>query len=140
VTNDTGPAVLALVVAGAVHLGFQLTVTVLVYPSLARVGPDDWSAAHERHSRAIVPLVVLVYGALVLTGSWALVSARSPWVLASLIGAGLSLLTTALIAAPLHGRLAAGPQPELVRRLLRADLVRTLGAFVCLAAGIMASV
>ena len=45
----------------------------------------------------------------------------------------MTLLTTALVAAPLHGRLAPGPDPVLLRRLLAADRVRAAGAVVALA-------
>ncbi len=136
----TGPelAVVALLGASALHLGFQLTVTGVVYPALARVPPADWAVAHTRHSRGIVPVVVLAYGAVVVCGAWALVVAPSYWVLVSLAGGGLSLLTTALVAAPTHGRLAAGRDPALVQRLLRADLVRSLGAALGLAGALLA--
>ncbi|MGA9745861.1 MAG: hypothetical protein WBQ50_00235, partial [Nocardioides sp.] len=63
-----------LLVATAVHLGFQVSVTLLVYPALGRVGADSWPAAHAAHSRAIVPLVVVVYGALVLSGTAAVLA------------------------------------------------------------------
>lgn len=37
---------------------------------------------------------------------------------------------TAVRAAPLHGRLARGPEPELLRALVRADRARTVLALV----------
>ena len=52
--------------AAALHAGFQLTVSVLVYPALLRAEP--FAPAHDRHSRSIVPLVLLVYVALVASG------------------------------------------------------------------------
>jgi hypothetical protein len=53
----------ALLVSTALHAGFQLMVTFVVYPGLADVQPDRWPVAHARHSRRITPLVALVYGA-----------------------------------------------------------------------------
>jgi len=132
-------ATLALLAAAALHLGFQLTVTALVYPALSRVSTADWALAHRRHSRAIVPLVVVTYGALVLAGGWALATTASPWVLVAVAGAGLSLLTTALVAAPTHGRLSAGKDPALVRRLLHADYARSAGAVLCLVGAALAA-
>ena len=48
-------------------------------------------------------------------------------------------LTTALVAAPTHGRLGRGRTDALVRRLLVADRVRLLGAIVCLAGALTSS-
>lgn len=119
----------ALLVATAVHLGFQVTVSAVVYPALADVPDDAWERAHLAHSRRIAGLVVLVYGALLLVLGWALLTL--PLGVGLLLAAGgttLALLTTAVLAAPTHGRLGGGRTPELVQRLLRADRVRTLGA------------
>ena len=134
-------ALLALVVASALHLGFQLTVTMVVYPALARVSDADWLAAHARHGRAITPLVVLTYGALVLSGVWALVAAAGvalTWVIISVSGAALAMLTTAFLAAPTHGRLGTGREERLVARLLQVDRWRALGAVVSFAGAVLA--
>jgi hypothetical protein len=124
--------------AAALHAGFQLTVSVLVYPALLRA--DPFTPAHDRHSRSIVPLVVLVYVALVASGVTRLVVGQldAPSLVA-LAGAALAGLTTAFVAAPTHGRLAHGRTDELARRLTRADLVRTAGAVVGLAGALVAA-
>lgn len=130
-------ALVALTAAAALHLGFQLTVTVLVYPALTRVAPATWADTHDAHSRRIVPLVGLTYAALVGTGVWALVAAPlSGALVLALVGATLALLTTAFVAAPLHGRLGSGHDAALLARLLRVDRVRTLGAALCLAGAV----
>ncbi|HET8765795.1 MAG TPA: FMN-binding negative transcriptional regulator, partial [Pedococcus sp.] len=67
---DTAAA--ALLGAAGLHAGFQLTVTTLVYPALARVDASRWAEAHDRHSRAITPLVGVVYLLLLAAGAWAL--------------------------------------------------------------------
>ncbi len=119
-----------LVAAAALHLGFQLTVTRVVYPALAAA--PDWEPAHAAHSRAIAPLVAVVYGVLLAVGVWALVVVGpDPWVLVSAVGAAVSFLATALVAAPTHGRLGAGRDDRLVARLLAADRARAAGAVVC---------
>jgi hypothetical protein len=114
--------------ATALHAGFQLTVTVLVYPALAGVPVERWAAAHGRHSRAITPLVGLVYAAVLVAcvGATATDPAVGTWVADA--GTGLALLVTATLAAPTHGRLADGPDPALLRRLRRVDRVRCAGA------------
>ncbi|CAA9367814.1 MAG: hypothetical protein AVDCRST_MAG47-791 [uncultured Nocardioidaceae bacterium] len=126
---DVHAASVALLAAAAVHLGFQLTVTLVVYPTLAF--SPDWDRAHSAHTRSITPVVVIVYGALVLATGWALLATWiDPWTLLAAAGAGLALLSTALVAGPTHGRLADGRDPALLRRLLVADRVRTVGAVV----------
>lgn len=113
-----------LVGATAVHAGFQLTVTILVYPALARVPPDRWHENHAAHSRAITPLVVVVYGVLILACGRVLLDQATPLGLLAVAASALSVLVTALVAAPAHGRLSAGPDARLMTRLLRADRVR----------------
>ena len=128
--GSTDGALVALVGAAALHLGFQLTVTLVVYPALVRA--PDWERAHPAHTRAITPIVVLVYGVLALAGLWALVSTwPDPWVLVSAVGAAVSVLSTALVAGPTHGRLGEGRDEVLLSKLLVADKVRLAGAALC---------
>ena len=138
--NSGDGASLALVLATAAHMGFQLTVTVVVYPALARLGAERWQAGHDAHGRAITPLVVLAYGAMVLACGWALVERpQDPFVLVSVTAAATAVLVTALVAAPTHARLAAGPEPDLIRRLLVSDRVRAVAAVVAVAAAVAAA-
>ena len=133
-------ASLLLVGATALHAGFQVTVTVLVYPSLVRTGADDWTAVHGAHSRRITPLVAVVYGLLVVAGVAAVTAGpddAATWV--ALATSAVALLVTATAAAPLHGRLAASPDPRLLARLLRVDRVRAVVAVVALAAATLAA-
>lgn len=129
------PATWLLVVA-AVHAGFQLTVDLVVYPALAEVDPERWAAAHQAHSRRITPLVALIYPALLVLVAWTLLERPTDvgaWVAAT--GAAVAVAATAFSAAPTHGRLSSSSvedRPELLRTLVRADRVRTLGALVCL--------
>ena len=129
---------LALVTAAAAHLGFQATVTAVVYPALARMPVEGWTAAHRAHSRAITPVVAVVYGALAAAGGWALLSGPDGWTIVALAAAATAVLVTAVVAAPAHGRLGAGHDPGLIRRLLRADRVRAAAAAVALLAAVLA--
>lgn len=116
-------APIAFALAAVLHAGFQVTVTALVYPALARVGrehPEDWSAAHDRHSRGIVPVVGFVYVALLASGVWLLASGPGILDLLGLGGAWGAVLVTGALAAPTHGRLGT-PDPALLHRLLVAD-------------------
>lgn len=134
-------AVVALAVAGAAHAAFQLTVSVVVYPALASVGADQFAVAHDAHSRRIVLLVAPLYAALVVVCGWAVVADPRPLVLGAVAAHGLALLTTALVAAPTHGRLGtSGPSPVLLRRLAVSDGVRTLAAVAGLVLALLAIV
>ncbi|MGB3763084.1 MAG: hypothetical protein WA966_07665 [Ornithinimicrobium sp.] len=132
-------SVVCLTVATAWHAGFQLTVTSVVYPALVAVPHQDWRRAHTAHGRAITPVVVLTYGALLTALTWSLWSQPSDpavWVCAG--GAALSMSATAFAAAPTHRELARRRDPRLLRRLIVSDRVRAVGAGVAFAAGVVA--
>lgn len=120
----------AFLAAAAAHAGFQVTVTALVYPSLVRVAPERWQQAHDRHSRGIVPLVVVLYGALVVTSVLLVGHHHGPAAWLGFGGAWGAMLVTATSAAPTHRRLVT-PEPPLLRRLLVVDRVRA--GFACVA-------
>lgn len=137
------PAPWLLLLAG-LHLGFQLTVDLVVYPALGEVTPDAWASAHAGHSRRITPVVAAIYPPLVLALVWAVSVApheAGTWV--AVAGGLLSVVTTAAVAAPAHGRLSsvsADQRSDLMRRLDRADRVRTAGAVVCAAGAVWLAV
>jgi hypothetical protein len=132
-------AAVALAVVGALHAAFQLTVSVVVYPALASVGPEAFASAHDAHSRRIVLLVGPLYLALLAVGGWAAVTDPRPLVLAAVGAHGLAQLLTALVAAPTHGRLgSSGPSPVLLRRLRVSDWLRTAAAATGLALSLLA--
>jgi hypothetical protein len=123
----------ALIAATAAHLGFQATVTAVVYPALARTPPAQWATAHHAHSRAITPVVAVVYVSLLAAGGWALWSGPG-----AATGIAVARLITAVAAAPAHGRLAGGHDPGRIRRLLRVDRLRAASAAVALIAALTA--
>jgi hypothetical protein len=130
----------ALLGATAAHAGFQATVTLLVYPALARVPAADWLPAHALHSRRITPLVVVVYGALLVSSAlaaWSASSSVGVWV--AVLGIVATFAVTACSAAPLHGRLAAGRDDQLLDRLLRVDRLRLVFALVALCGAVLGS-
>ncbi len=127
----------AFLTAAALHAGFQATVSTIVYPTLAHVRPAHWRQAHDRHSRAITPLVAVVYAALVGCGAWWLVVDHSALPVLAVVLAGLAVLVTAAVAAPLHGRLDKRDD-RLVARLLTADRVRTALALGATAVALVA--
>jgi hypothetical protein len=130
-------AAVAFAVASALHVGFQLTVTVLVYPALASRGVEEWAPAHARHSRAITPLVGVVYVALVATGVALVVEGPDLAGWLGLAGAAAAVGVTATLAAPLHGRLESRDEGR-VRRLLLVDRWRCVAAVLGAVAALVA--
>jgi hypothetical protein len=128
----------ALLAAAAAHFGFQATVTVVVYPALARVPALQWPDAHRAHSRAITALVVIVYGALVAAGGWALWSGPNGWTLLALAATAVALAVTAAAAAPADARLSTAHDPGRIAALLRVDRVRAAASAVAFAAAVTA--
>ena len=130
-----------LLLVAAAHLGFQLTVDLVVYPALGEVPPEAWHVAHDRHSRRITPVVALVYPPLVVLLGWSALAepgAAATWL--AVAGGLLAVGTTAAVAAPTHGRLSsasAGERPVLMRRHDRADRVRTIGAVACVVGSVL---
>jgi len=126
-----------LLLATGVHLGFQAVVTIVVYPGLVNIAPEDWERGHAAHTHRMIIVVIPVYGALALALGWALATVSCSQALIVSTGALLIVgLTTALVAAPIHHRLSAGgPTQKLIRDLRRADTFRLIGAAVaCIAA------
>ena len=116
--------------ATVAHAAFQLVVTGRLYPALAAVPPADWHAEHDAHSRRVVPWVGVLYGAVLVTGLGALKGRRDRSLVVALVVEGVAVLTTALVAAPLHRRLGSGRSGRDLHRLLAADRLRTLAAVV----------
>jgi uncharacterized membrane protein len=99
------------------------------YPMLGRISLHEPSTAavdHQRRISWVVGPLMAVEGvtALVLlvarpdTMGW-----LSTWASAGLLG--VALLSTIVFQVPLHGRLAAGHDPEAVTRLLSTNWIRT---------------
>jgi hypothetical protein len=136
--SSSDASAVAFLAAAAAHAGFQLTVTLLVYPALGRVGPEGWLEAHRRHSRSIVPLVGVLYAALAVTSAPYLVHHLDVVGWLGFAGAWGAMLTTATLAAPLHGRLSA-PDPRLWSRLVVVDRWRTGLACLALAGALVSA-
>ena len=131
------PAEIALIAATGTHLGFQVTVTALVYPALARTSPDRWADAHRAHSRAIAPLVAVVYGTLLLVSAWVLWSRPGLAAVAAVAATAVAMAVTAFAAAPMHSRLGQGHDRDRIRRLVRVDRARAVAATAALIAALM---
>jgi hypothetical protein len=132
---------LALLLGGCcLHLGFQATVTLLVYPALGRVPAEEWEEAHAAHARRIAPVVAVVYVAVAAVGTIAVVDRPGDgWVWAAGGASLVAGLATAARAAPLHRRLEHGRDAATFTALLRVDRVR-LGATAAAAVAALGAV
>ncbi len=129
----------AVLASTAAHFGFQATVSAIVYPALARIPSEQWTMGHRAHTRAITPVVAVVYGALAITGVWALWSGPDGRTLVALAFVAATVLVTTF-AARLHGRLGAGHDADLIRRLLWVDRLRAATATLAFAASLISIV
>lgn len=128
-----------LLVATALHAGFQLTVSSLVYPVLAAADPQVWRQTHARHSRLVTPMVVVTYLGMLIAVPWALWSApTNVWVWLATAAVLFTFAVTALAAAPAHQSLTPVKDPRLIHKLLWADRLRAVGAVTALLAAAMA--
>ena len=132
-------AATAFLAAAAAHAGFQATVTLVVYPTLSHVRAAHWRQAHDRHSRAVLPLVAVSYLALGATGAWWLATDASALSAVAAVLAALPMAITAVLAAPLHRRLVRRDDAALAR-LLSVDKARTVLAFAAAGVAIAALV
>ncbi len=132
--NDA--AATAFLVAASVQAGFLATVTMLVYPVLARVRATHWRQEHDRHRRSIVPMVAVTYAAVAGTGAWWLAVDWSTLAAVAVTLAVLSMAVTAVLAAPLHRRLVRRDD-AVIDRLLRVDRMRTVLAAAAVALAVL---
>ena len=132
-------AATAFLAAAGAHAGFQATVTLVVYPTLSHVRAAHWRQAHDRHSRAVLPLVAVSYLALAATGAWWLATDWSALSVVAVALAALAMAVTAVLAAPLHRRLVKRDEAALTR-LLAVDRARTVLAFAATGVAVVALV
>ncbi|WP_194907987.1 hypothetical protein [Quadrisphaera sp. INWT6] len=130
-----------LLAATALHLGFQLVVTALVYPALLGAPEERWAVEHDAHRRRITPVVAAVYGLLAAACAAVLLAGpRDAWSLVSVGACTAVVAVTATTAGPAHGALAArGRSASMVRRLRRADALRLVGAVAAAGAAAVAA-
>ena len=109
-------------------VGVIWTVQLLQYPLMARVPADGFIGFEQAHQRRITAVLALFAPLEIVTA--AAVAFAVPEVPRWLsFGAGAVLaavwVSTAAFYGPLHGRLAAGFDAELHRRLVRSNWWRT---------------
>lgn len=130
VRSATTTALLAAQLVATLGLvGVTWTVQLAVYPQLALVGEAGFSAWHASYTGGIA-LVVGPLMAVEALSAVALVWLPPPRVPRAALRLGLALVgivlaSTALVQAPIHGRLARGFDPDLHGLLVASNWLRT---------------
>lgn len=137
----TDPAILAHLGAACAYAGFQVTITVLVYPQLAAVGravPGVFAGHEARHSTRTAVVVGPLFAALVVATGWLVVADPSaPLVWTAAACTAVVLAITALAAVPQHNRLRRGFDPVVMAQLQRVDAVRMVAALAQVAIAVV---
>jgi hypothetical protein len=112
----------------AIMVGFIWTIQLLNYPMMAAVPADDFPAYEAVHTRRVsVLLAIIAPLEVVAAAGVALFVPDVPRWLS--VGAGAVLVaiwvSTGVYYAPIHGRLSSGFDPELLRRLVTTNWLRT---------------
>jgi hypothetical protein len=110
-------------------VGFIWTIQVLVYPTMGRVPVSAFAAYEQFHQRRVVAVLApFAVTEVIAAAALAFVDTGVPTQLWLTGGALLAALwiSTGAFYAPLHGRLAAGFEPALHARLVRANWARTI--------------
>jgi hypothetical protein len=101
-------------------------VQVVHYPLLRQVGPDTFAAYHAAHTRrttlVVAPLMLAeaIAALALVVASPGSATARTGLVLVALLWA-----STFFVQVPIHNRLARGPHPADLTRLVRTNTLRT---------------
>jgi hypothetical protein len=139
--------VLVNVAATLLMAGMVWTVQVVHYPLFSLVGPGAFPAYERAHTRRIAGLLAVPWALEGLSSVW--IAAAPPagvpagLAVAGLVAAGVPVLVTVAHSVRQHARLADGFAPEVLRRLLVGNAVRTaawtLHAAVALAIAVAAT-
>lgn len=110
-------------------VGFIWTIQLVQYPLMSDVGDERWVAYEARHQSAVVAAIsVFAPVEVVSAGAVFLAVDDVPRWLSLSAGAVLAAIwvSTAAWYAPVHGRLAAGFDAALHRRLVATNWARTV--------------
>ncbi|MFM8303256.1 MAG: hypothetical protein ACKOA9_02995 [Actinomycetota bacterium] len=130
-SSDWSTGLLVLHAFGASFMaGLGWFVQIVHYPLFAFVDRDQWDEYHSEHSRRTAGVVAVPWAIQGFT-ALALVAARPAGVSVVLIGiavvlAGVTVAATVAFALPAHASLARAFDPDVHRRLVRTNWVRTV--------------
>lgn len=111
-------------------IGLIWFVQMVHYPLFATVGTGDFDLYEAQHTRRTALVVGVLMPAEAITAAWLLIESPDG-VATGFIALGLVLvaavwLSTALVQAPIHGRLSTNATTALQRRLVQTNWLRTV--------------
>lgn len=96
------------------------------YPAFRTWG-EEFDRRHRLHTLEISLVVIPGMFAQLAGTAWVVASGRPLWLQVAHIALCLaSIGPTLLVSGPIHGRLSHGHDPDLVEKLIRTNLPRTL--------------
>jgi hypothetical protein len=112
-----------------VLVGIIWTVQVVHYPLMARVGEDRFIAYEAAHAPRMAAVVVLPWTVQGVTTAMLLLArptgVPAALVAAAAVAAAVPVLVTVVASVPAHARLAGGFDPDVHRRLVATNWIRT---------------
>lgn len=127
--GTTTVVVLAHAASTLVLVGIIWTVQWVHYPLMALVGPERFVAYERAHAPRMAAVVMLPWTVQGVTTAWLLVApppGTPRWLIAAAaVAAAVPVLVTVVASVPAHGRLGAGFDAHVHRRLVVTNWLRT---------------
>ena len=126
-------------------IGLIWFIQILAYPQYLRVGEAEFRRYHLAHCWRVGFLTTPLIAIEAATATGLLYQGHREWPFLISVGLIIAIwLSTAVYQAPLHLKLMAGPNVEIVRQLMRTNWLRTVawtarGALVGYVAGSLGS-
>jgi len=112
-------------------VGMIWTVQLVHYPLMALVGEDRFIAYESAHAPRMAAVVMVPWALQGITTLWLLVASPAgvarPLAWAAAAAAAVPVVVTVLASVPAHTRLSGGFDPDVHRRLVRSNWLRTAG-------------
>ncbi len=110
-------------------VGLIWVVQLVVYPAFRFIPAKEFVAFESAHTRRMGMLLAVPAPLEIVTGAWLLWERPVAVPLAMVLAAGAALagawILTALVQAPIHGRLSRGHDSGLIERLIASNWLRT---------------
>lgn len=127
--GTTTVVVLAHAASTLVLVGIIWTVQWVHYPLMALVGRERFVAYEQAHAPRMAAVVLLPWTVQGVTTAWLLVApppGTPGWlILAAAVAAAVPVLVTVVASVPAHRRLGDGFDPQVHRRLVATNWLRT---------------
>ena len=121
-------------VATCTVFGILLVIQVVHYPLFSLVGTEEFPSYEQEHMRLISYVVIAPMLLELVTGAW-LVYREPVGIPQWMLICGVALIavfwiSTMVLQGPLHPKLATGFDPDLHRKLVSTNWIRTVASFL----------